>query len=147
MKGLTVMCGACCELCMADATHECADITCMPVKDVLVGCCSSELVVHSMKPRLGDELPGHYSQLYFASRACSNCSSNMYWHSQCLPCHACVCSELRNQLEDVSQQRSADQQQAQRQIEVGSRQLAAAQQQLQLKADIIHQLTGGLQVP
>ena len=39
-----------------------------------------------------------------------------------------------------------DEQQAQRQIEVGSRQLASAQQQLQLKADIIHQLTGGLQV-
>ena len=60
---------------------------------------------------------------------------------------ACVCSELRRQLEDVSQERSADAHQAQREIEVGSRQLAAAQQQLQLKADIIHQLTGGLQVP
>ena len=46
----------------------------------------------------------------------------------------------------MSKERFADQQQAQRQIEVGSRQLAAAQQQLQLKADIIHQLTGGLQV-
>lgn len=57
-----------------------------------------------------------------------------------------VCSELRSQLEDVSKERFADQQQAQRQMEVGSRQLAAARQQLQLKADIIHQLTGGLQV-
>ena len=66
--------------------------------------------------------------------------------SQCPLVCSCVCSQLRSQVEDVSKERFADQQQAQRQIEVGSRQLAAAQQQLQLKADIIHQLTGGLQV-
>lgn len=58
----------------------------------------------------------------------------------------CACSELRRLVETISEERSADAQQAQRQIEVAARQLAAAQQQLQLKADIIHQLTGGLQV-
>ena len=39
-----------------------------------------------------------------------------------------------------------DAQQAQRDLELSNRHLANAQQQLQLKADIIHQLTGGLQV-
>ncbi|KAL0031101.1 hypothetical protein WJX77_003837 [Trebouxia sp. C0004] len=54
-------------------------------------------------------------------------------------------SGLRQQVEELAEQRSADAQQAQREIELGSRHLAAAQQQLQFKADIIHQLTGGLQ--
>lgn len=55
-------------------------------------------------------------------------------------------SNLRLQLEEVAEQRSVDAQQAQRELELGSRYLANAQQQLQFKADIIHQLTGGLQV-
>ena len=50
-------------------------------------------------------------------------------------------------MEQLAEQRSADAQQAQRDIELGSRHLTAAQQQLQFKADIIHHLTGGLQVP
>ena len=53
---------------------------------------------------------------------------------------------MRLQLEELAQQRSADAQQAQRDRELSSRHLSAAQQQLQYKADIIHQLTGGLQV-
>ena len=57
-----------------------------------------------------------------------------------------TCSGLRQQIEELAEQRSADAQQAQRVIELGSRHLTAAQQQLQFKADIIHQLTGGLQV-
>ena len=57
-----------------------------------------------------------------------------------------LCSGLRQQLEELAQQRAADAQQAQRDNELSSRHLAAAQQQLQYKADIIHQLTGGLQV-
>lgn len=55
-------------------------------------------------------------------------------------------SGLRLQLEEVADQRSVDAQQAQRELELSSRHLANAQQQLQFKADIIHQLTGGLQV-
>ena len=58
----------------------------------------------------------------------------------------CKYSDLRQQLEEVAEQRSADAQQAQRESEISKRQLANAQQQLQFKADIIHQLTGGLQV-
>lgn len=57
-----------------------------------------------------------------------------------------ACSVLRRQLEELAEQRSADAQQAQREVEMGSRHLTAAQQQLQFKADIIHHLTGGLQV-
>lgn len=56
------------------------------------------------------------------------------------------CSGLKQQLEELAEQRSADAQQAQRESELGRRHLTAAQQQLQYKADIIHQLTGGLQV-
>lgn len=56
------------------------------------------------------------------------------------------CSGLKQQLEELAEQRSADAQQAQREFELGRRHLTAAQQQLQYKADIIHQLTGGLQV-
>lgn len=55
-------------------------------------------------------------------------------------------SDLRRQLEEIAEQRSVDAQQAQRELELSNRYLANAQQQLQFKADIIHQLTGGLQV-
>ena len=55
-------------------------------------------------------------------------------------------SDLRLQLEETAEQRSVDAQQAQRELQLSNRHLANAQQQLQFKADIIHQLTGGLQV-
>ena len=49
-------------------------------------------------------------------------------------------------MEELAEQRSADAQRAERESELSERHLTAAQQQLQYKADIIHQLTGGLQV-
>lgn len=70
-------------------------------------------------------------------------------HGETLLCSVSMLSrrsELRRQLEEIAEQKSVAAQQSQRELELSRRHLANAQQQLQFKADIIHQLTGCLQV-